>query len=115
MSGGPYRISDHLKELLSGGDIDIQYTANGKVYKKRISIDQTTGAPKNFGYLVSAALIGKAMSGDVAALREIADRVEGKAVSNVMINTQGNNVTFKIRGEADKKDIEIFGKSVDGL
>jgi len=83
-TGGNYRISDHLKEMLQADRIILSYSINGKVRNQHFKIEG--GECKNIGKVLTAILSGKALSGDIAAIREILDRTEGKAAQPISID-----------------------------
>jgi hypothetical protein len=80
-TGGNYRISEHLKEMLQADRIILSYSINGKVRNQHFKVEG--GECKSIGKVLTAILAGKAMSGDISAIREILDRTEGKATQPI--------------------------------
>ena len=70
-------MSDVLRELLECKTIKMSVEANGKSVNINIKSD------RKLKYAIGIALIAAGVKGDVKAFREIADRVEGRAVQNV--------------------------------
>lgn len=83
--GGPGRpkgsksYSTVLKKLLEAKEIDITWKKNSITKQLKIKADE------NFYYGVAAAQIVEALGGDTRAAKEIADRVEGKAVMPIEV------------------------------
>jgi len=84
--GGPGRpkksetYSDTLRELLSGQNIEVTWTINGKEKKLKVSSD------KNIYYGIASSQIMEALKGSVQAQKEIVDRIQGKAQQNINMN-----------------------------
>lgn len=66
---------------------------------------------------VAISLLGKALKGDVAAIREVMDRLDGKALSKVEVTGKGGaplQVDHKVQLESIYKNMnEVFGTSVE--
>ncbi len=95
-----HTFSDTARELLSAEELCIEITlTDGK--KKRIELKST----KNFHYGLVAALIVEGLKGNVQAIRELVDRVEGKAAQNLQISGS-NEVQEMITRIITKKEFE---------
>ena len=77
-----------------------------KLLEKKIEIKKGRKKETRTGaeHLV-AVLYDKALKGDMQAIKEIIDRVEGKPLQKTEAEIVGNNVKIEITGvDADKKD-----------
>jgi len=61
----------------------------------RVAIADFEGDPKALRK-VAEALISKAMSGDVAAIREVADRLDGKVPQAIVGDEDGGPILVKV-------------------
>ena len=94
--GGPGRpkkehtFSDTAREMLAATAIDVTWTINGKV--KTLHLQST----KNMHYGMAAALIMESLKGNVNAVRELVNRVEGRAIQtiNADLSANGMNITI---------------------
>ena len=57
-------------------------------------------------YLVADALVDKALSGDVAAIKEVCDRVDGKAPQSLDVDANGNITVQIVQFSADNPPAE---------
>jgi hypothetical protein len=74
-------------------------TEEGAAIRQRLGLGHRT----TWARAIAAALIRQAISGDVAAAREIADRIEGKATQRHEITGfQGGDVHFHVTYEASE-------------
>ena len=83
-------FSDTARELMQATSIDVSWTINGKT--KTLQLKST----KNMHYGMAAALIMESLKGNVNAIREIVNRIEGKAVQtiNADLSVDGTNITI---------------------
>jgi ribosomal protein L17 len=59
-----------------------------EAYRRELAkIDETDPQKRTFAEVLAEQMIVKAKTGDVAALREVADRVEGKAKQTITLST----------------------------
>ena len=82
-SGRPKKgmaISDAMRDILAGCEMSVTLR---QPRKKAITYEVTTD--KNFAYAVGAAAIYRAIKGDVFAIKEVCDRVQGKAHQSIGI------------------------------
>jgi hypothetical protein len=89
--------SDTMKELLQGNNIKVSWTINDKV--KTLDVSST----KNMYYGIAASQIMEALKGNVAAQKEIVDRVQGKAPQTI-INEGTDDTANKFKQIADIMD-----------
>jgi len=88
--GGPGRkpgtkiISKSLREILESDAVNLEITQVDKAGKKKVQ-KYDLKVDKNITYALSVALIREGLKGDVRALKEIYDRIDGKAVQAVEI------------------------------
>ena len=83
-------MSDVLRELLECDSLKMTVEANGK------SVNIDIKADRKLKYAIGIALVAEGVKGDVKAFREIADRVEGRAVQNINSNMP---ITYLISDE----------------
>jgi len=90
--------SDTLRSLLEGQDINVTWTVNGKAKSLLVSSTQ------NMYYGVAASQIMEALKGNVAAQKEIVDRIQGRAQQNINIS-EVDNLDSKL-----KRAVELMDK-----
>ena len=85
-----HTFSDTAREMLAATSIDVTWTINGKV--KTLHLQST----KNMHYGMAAALIMESLKGNVNAVRELVNRVEGRAIQtiNADLSANGMNITI---------------------
>jgi len=85
-----HTFSDTARELMQATSIDVSWTINGKT--KSLQLKST----KNMHYGMAAALIMESLKGNVNAIREIVNRVEGKAIQTISadLSVDGMNITI---------------------
>jgi len=90
---GTHCISDAYRELLKGQNIHVEWTVNGK--KKHLHLE----SDKNLAYGLASATMMEALKGNIRAMQEIADRVQGKAKQSIDIGGSADsgpiNITFE--------------------
>jgi hypothetical protein len=89
-NGGNFRISENLKELLQCDKIILNYSIDGKVHAQHFKIEG--GECRNIGRVLTAILAGKALEGDLSAIREIIDRTEGKATQPIDMGFSASDI-----------------------
>ena len=79
-------LSDALRDLMQGETMRVEVSTRspkGRLSKRTLEINTDSG--HNIAYGLAAALINKAITGNVHAFSEIADRVQGKAHQSIGI------------------------------
>ena len=89
--------SDTLRSLLEGQDINVTWTVNGKAKSLLVSSTQ------NMYYGVAASQIMEALKGNVAAQKEIVDRIQGRAQQNINIS-EVDNLDSKLKRAVELMD-----------
>lgn len=76
-----------------GGQPGNRNAANAKVWKAAVmrALDKTGTDRKKAIDALAAALVEKGLTGDVAALKEIGDRVDGKSAQAINLGGQEDN------------------------
>lgn len=84
-------FSDIAREMLKSKKIDIQYTfpKNGKMITSSMHME----ADKTMNHSLAAVLIKEGMSGNVKAIQEIIDRVEGKPSQKLDITSKDKSIS----------------------
>lgn len=86
--------SDTLREILEAKKINVTYSitgSKGTVRKKIVKVSSN----KNMYFGVAAAMIREALKGNVAASREIVDRIQGRSKQTLHI-TEVENLDDKL-------------------
>ncbi len=79
------------------------------IRKKLNEIDETDPQGRTYAEVLAEQLIMKAKTGDVQALREIADRTEGKARQSIML-TSDKRERYEREIETMQEAAESFGE-----
>jgi hypothetical protein len=88
------RFSEAAKRMLEAREVNIEYTfpKNGKLVTSRLHLESTTTINDS----LVAALIKEGMDGNVQAISELVDRVEGKPRQAVDLGGQKDNPLYVI-------------------
>ena len=81
-------FGETLRELMKAQNIEVQWTVNGKT--KKLSVQSS----QDMHYGVAAVCIMEALKGNVAAVKEIANRCDGKAVQQIDHNIEQHVVNL---------------------
>jgi|10_taG_2_1085330.scaffolds.fasta_scaffold20092_3 hypothetical protein len=81
-------VSEAMAELLAADRVRLEYSINGVDEVLEIEAIRKTNADNNIAMMVAAKMLTEALSGNVQAFKEIADRTEGKAIQG--IDVKGN-------------------------
>ena len=104
--------SDTLRSLLEAKEIEITYTITD-----RDGFDQQetvkVKADKNMYYGIAAAQIREAIKGNVAAQKEIVDRIQGKPPQGIDITTAGDKITETPLTKEEEQAISDALKNVE--
>ena len=92
-------VSEAMHEILNGQEIHVTLTINGRKKELHVKADQ------NLAYGVAAVAIQKAMAGDVKAIREVVDRVQGRPPQSIRLTPDSGP-------ETDLPD-EVLAKAMD--
>jgi hypothetical protein len=94
-NGGPRRekrFSTILANLLESSELDASYSFtddNGVLITKRIKVKADNG--KTLFHALALALIAKGLAGEIPAIKEAIDRLEGKAEATMTINQEAKS------------------------
>ncbi len=96
-------ITQYLKELGQGNIVEFELTITKKNGEKTTQ-KQTVESAKTLNQLLANRLYSEALNGNTKALKEVLDRMEGKAKQ-----------TIKIEIEADGFDVELIAPELHAL
>jgi hypothetical protein len=88
-------ITKIIKDLLSGNIVEVEVTLTDENGIKK-EIKSTLNSKDEFAQSIAAILIQKALGGDMAAIKEILDRTEGKPQQAVDHTTGGEKINIII-------------------
>jgi hypothetical protein len=99
--------SDTLRSLLEGQNINVTWTVNGKSKSLIVS------ATQNMYYGVAASQIMEALKGNVAAQKEIVDRIQGKAPQTLTVKEDIEDLDDKLSRLANLVDATAESNGID--
>ena len=91
-------FGETLRELMQAQDMQVSWTVNGKTKTLLVKSD------RDMKYGCAAVLIMEALKGNVQAVKEIADRTDGKALQHIDHNIEQHVVNLIVPdNERDNK------------
>ena len=88
-NGRPKRkgsYSDALHQVMTSDEVTLSLRINGRTNKNTIHTDQ-----KNFYIAVAIVQLREALKGNMVAIKDIADRIDGRPVQAVELDDKGDD------------------------
>ena len=107
-------IGDALRELVEAEEITVCVTSrdgNREKSRKTHSIRVEDGS--NIKIALATIILQKALGGDVAAIREVNDRVDGKARQFVEVDAGPKNPLEELTDEELRQEIERLSRTAE--
>jgi len=110
---GKKMFSEVAREMMQSKKISVEYTfpKDGKEVTRRMDIN----SDKPIYYSMAAAMIRESLNGNVKAFKELIDRTEGTARSNIDVTTNGKDIQSQtLLQVVDQATLDMCQRIVNG-